>query len=139
MDKVVYHYCYNSDSVTQKKNSARLDDRLFIELYILEFYKKHDVYEDYKEDLEYNFIKRFYLNTVFVIFTNFDYIPDIINYLRKTVVRLFPDYKDNYIMKAINKKERRLIEWLDRTDDVTIEELTEYKVKYLDMLRNEMV
>ena len=137
VDKVIYHYCYNEESITQKRNSIRIEDRLFMELNILENYKKNGAFDHYKEDLEYNFIRRFYLNTVFVLFTNYDYIPDIINYLRKTVLRLFPDYKKNYIMERANEREKCLIRWLEREEDLTMEELQEFKQKYLQMLYEE--
>ncbi len=137
MDKVIYHYCYNGESITQKRNSIKLDNRLFMELNILEFYKRTGVYALYLDDLEYNFVRRFYLNTVFVIFTTYDYIPDIINYLRKTVLRLFPQYSENYLMDELNGRERMMTDLLKIQDDIPMEAMEKIKTKYLEMLRAE--
>ncbi len=137
MDKVIYHYCYNGDSITQKRNSIKLDNRLFMELNILEYYKQTGAYEYYQEDLESNFIRRFYLNTVFVIFTNYDYIPDIINYLRKTVKRLFPDYEKSYLMDTLNVREQMLIRLLQTDADIEMDEMIKIRSEYLQLLRAE--
>ncbi len=131
MDKVIYHYCYNMQSITQKRNNINFQDRLGNELMILEEYKCRGAFEQYREDLKYNFIRRFYLNTIFVIFTNYDYIPDIINYLKNTVVRIFGDYNNSYIYKELKPRELMLMNLLDLNRDVTEEEMLSIRKDYL--------
>ena len=137
MDKVIYHYCYNMQSITQKRNNINFKDRLGNELRILEEYKCRGAFEQYREDLKYNFIKRFYLNTIFVIFTNYDYIPDIINYLKNTVVRIFGDYQNSYIYKELKPRELTLMNLLDLKRDVTEEEMLSIRKDYLLELKEE--
>ncbi len=137
MDKVIYHYCYNGESITQKRNSVNIENRLLMELNTLEYYKRTGAYEYYKDDLEANFIRRFYLNTVFVMFTNFDHTPDIINYLRKTVLRIFPDHKKSYLMDKLNDREQMIIRLLEEDNDISADRMERIKTKYLEILRSE--
>lgn len=134
LDKIIYHYCYNDNSITQKRNNINFEDRLGNELKILDEYMRMGAYKYYKEDLEYNFIRRFYLNTIFVIFTTYDYIPDLINYLKNTVVRLFPEYKKNRIYGELKPREERLMKLLDLQKNITEEDMIKIKGEYLSEL-----
>lgn len=134
LDRVLYHYYYNGDSITQKRNNINFQDRLGNELRILEEYKQKGAFDIYKADLEHDFIKRFYLNTIFLIFTKYDYIPDIINYLRKTTVRLFPDYKMNYIYSELETRDLKLMKLLEQESDISENEMIEIRKEYLQSL-----
>lgn len=95
LDLEMYHYFVNPHSTITTPNSPHHFDRLEIEMLLLEEYKKRGIFYIDHDNIEWNFIQMFYLNSLFIFFTRFEYIPDIINDMRKIVVANFPNYKEN--------------------------------------------
>lgn len=132
MDKIVYHYCINPQSTIQKKKSNHHLDRLDIEVWIIEKYKEIGAFEYYKEELEKNFIQRFYLNTMFLVFTKLDYIPDIFEYMRNKILEYFPNYKENPGVRNVSDIEKLLLKILDIPQELKPEDLEGIKKAYLE-------
>ncbi len=134
VDKLIYHYCINDNSTTQKRNGQHHFDRLSIELAIIEKYKQLGAFEYYEKELEFDFIKRFYLNTLFVIFTKFDYIPNVFNYMRGKVMEIFPDYDKNPQMQLFLPIEQELLKLIKIEGDLTEQEIQMVKRAYLETI-----
>lgn len=131
VNKVVYHYYINMDSTVTTRNALHHLDRLDIETGIIEEYKKRGAFSYYHTELEYNFIKRFYLNTLYIIFTRFDYIPDIFGYMKQMVFEYFPDYKKNPKINECTPREKELLRLLEIPDALTVSMLERVKRAYL--------
>lgn len=95
VDQIVYHYFTNLNSTTTGRNSPRHFDRLEIEMLKLEAYKKRGIYQVFHDEIEWDFIQMFWLNSLYIFFTRFDKVPQIVNDMRKIVLKNFPDYKKN--------------------------------------------
>lgn len=134
VDVVLYHYFANPESTATSLNSVHHIDRMAIEVMLVEDYIKRGAYEVYHDEIERDFLERFFFNTWHVIFTRFDYIPDIIGDMKKIVFDLFPNYKENpYI--AGGKEVWILLKLLD-IDNLTVGEMEKIKAAYIKVLNN---
>lgn len=95
VDKVVYHYFFNPRSTITSVNAKHHFDRLKIEVLKVEELKKRGAFDLFYREIEWDFLRLFYLNTWHIFFTRFTYIPDVYADMKKTIVDLFPDYKNN--------------------------------------------
>lgn len=134
VDRVVYHYFCNINSTVTSKNALHQLDRLDIELRVLETYKELGAFDLFYYDLEKNFIQMFYLNTLFIVFTRFDYLPDIMNMMIETVKTIFPDYKKRLNIEAFNSRQQMLLSLLELNRPLGIEEQMKVKSDYLESL-----
>ena len=99
VNEILYHYYFNHNSTITQIDSANHFQRLTIELMKIEFYKEKGVFDLYQEDIETNFLKLFYANTLHIFFTRMTQLPiDIIKFMQRTVIQLFPEYKKNKII-----------------------------------------
>lgn len=132
VDKVVYHYFVNMQSTVTTRNAIHHLDRLPIEIGLLMEYKERGVYEFMKEEIEWRFIHVFYLNTLFIVFTRFDYIPDIFNFMKSKVLEYFPNFRQNELIKEReNARNELLLQLLDFPEPLEPEDLELIKKAYL--------
>lgn len=131
IDEIVYHYFINPDSTTTKKDAAHHLERLDIEVKLLEEFKARGAMKVYHDEIERDFIQRYYLNTWYIIFTRFSYVPDIFREMKKQILGLFPNYRDNPYLSQVNKREQQLLRLLEMEHDFTVEELERIKILYL--------
>lgn len=131
VDRVLYHYFTNMNSTITTRNAPWHFQRLTIELKKLEEYKRLGIFELFHERIEEDFIKSFYLNTLFTFFTHFDYIPDVINDMRRIVKKYFPNYQDNPRIKGCVGPDEALLPLIEIPGDLTEEELQSIKNAYL--------
>ena len=134
IDKILYHYYINSVSTVTGKNAEHHLHRLNIELMKVEELKTKGALEVYYHEIEWEFIQNFYLNTWFIIFTRFTYVPDILAEMKKHILRLFPKYYENPYLHLANKREQQLIKILRMEHDFTVEELEKIKILYLESM-----
>ncbi|MDR1013297.1 MAG: glycosyltransferase [Lactobacillales bacterium] len=109
IDSPYYYYFKNQNSTVNKKNQAYQFDRLEVERKKIKEYKKRNLFEQYKNGIEIDFVKTFYLNTVALIFNAFDKPP--IKKLKEIKLELennFPGYKKNIYYKTALSFEDRL-------------------------------
>ncbi|MDR0738804.1 MAG: glycosyltransferase [Oscillospiraceae bacterium] len=108
INKSLYYYFKNPNSTTNQKNKSYQLDRLVIERKKLETYKERNLFFDYKEGIEIDFLKTFYINTLALVFTNFDDFPVTkLKILRKELLENFPEYKKNpYYKKFVSRKDK---------------------------------
>lgn len=131
IDKILYHYRINPNSTVTTGNSLHHLDRMEIEVAILEAYIQRGAFEDFHDQLEYEFILRYYLNTLYIIFTRFDYIPDIFEQMKNTVLYYFPDYEKNPWINRYPPQYIQLLRLLKLPRVPSIEELEKVKKAYL--------
>lgn len=131
VDEVVYHYFINPVSTVTKTDATHHLDRLEIELMKVEELKVRGALETYHNEIEWEFLQKFYLNTWYIIFTRFSYVPDIFNEMKKQIVSLFPEYRNNPYLLQANKREQQLLRLLEMEHDFTVKELERIKTLYL--------
>lgn len=131
-DKIFYYYCVNEGSTVQKRNNLHQLDRLDTEIMIIEKYKQMGAFEYYREYLKKNFIRRFYLNTLHLVFTRFDYIPDIFGFMKEKVLEYFPDYNENNGID--NAMAQAVIGLLEIDRELTLNDWENVKRNYLNFL-----
>ncbi len=137
VDRILYHYFINMNSTVTSRNAIHQLDRIPVELGILEEYRRRGAFELFYHDLEWDFISRFYLNTIYIIFTRFDYIPDVINDMRQAVWDNFPNYRDNPNISTCSARQRMLLGLLERREKLSQDELIMVKYRYLEDLVRE--
>ncbi|MCM1326531.1 MAG: glycosyltransferase [Bacteroidales bacterium] len=129
VDVVLYHYFFNQTSTIATINGTHhITDRLTIETMLVEDYKKRGAFEIYHDEIEKGFLERFFCNTWHIIFMRFDYIPDIMDSMKKVILELFPNYKEN---PSVINDEAMMI-WLEllEADHIQTEELEKIKDVY---------
>ena len=138
IDKIVYHYFINEQSTVTSRNQIHQLDRLEIELRILEYYREKNVFQTFYDHLMQQFIERYYLSTMYILFLRFDGIPtDIVNEMRNTVKENFPDYRERFSIRTSSDRIKLLIDLLNSQEDITFEELAKIKLSYLESICEE--
>lgn len=118
LQETLYHYFVNTDSTILKKNTMHHLDRMKIETMKLSEYRKRNVFDLYKEEIEFKFLKLYYLNTMNILLLRFDSFPDgIFEELKETVHRLFPDYKKNSYLSSLHEMEQAVLMTLEKDYD----------------------
>lgn len=135
LDKIIYHYFINIQSTVRLKNAKYHFDRFAIETSIIEEYIKRGAFSNYRDELEKTFMERFYFNTVHIIFTRFDYIPDVFVFMKQKILQYFPDYKKNPYYEKWDGIELLLLDLLEMDiERFTVNEWEEVKQIYLETL-----
>lgn len=107
VSKPLYHYRVNLNSTIQSRNALHHLDRLQIEEMKLEELKKRGLWEEHRTDIEFNFIKLYWINSIATLMNRFDDIPEgVIKRMQHTVKSYFPDGKENFLLKYYMSKEQ---------------------------------
>jgi len=64
VDKPMYHYTYDSNSLSRFQNEKRYLDKLSAFRRLFDFAKTHNFYDKYKQELEFVYFKKAYLSAV---------------------------------------------------------------------------
>lgn len=131
VDEIVYHYFINPVSTVTRTDATHHLDRLEIELMKVGELKARGALDIYHDEIEWEFVQRFYLNTWYIIFTRFSYVPDIFGEMKKQILSLFPAYGKNPYLSQANKREQQLLRLLEMEHDFSVEELERIKTLYL--------
>lgn len=75
VQKVCYFYRYNPDSITHKRNQKYTLDRIIVEKSLLNEAKKRKLYDRFYLSWEYIYIRRYAINTFYMLINNWDIIP----------------------------------------------------------------
>ena len=128
LDEVLYHYFVNTASTTTSVDVPQhYMDRMKVELMLIEAFKERGAFGPWHDEIERDFLQRFYLNTWHLVFTRLSYIPDIFPFMKKSILQLFPDYKKNHYVMEWEEPMLYLLEM----NHVGIEELTVIREAYL--------
>ncbi len=133
IDVVLYHYFMNPQSTVRAGNALHHFDRMLIEVMLVEEYRKRGAFEVYHDEIERDFLRRYFLNTWHIIFTRFDDIPDIMGDMKKTIAGIFPNYRE---CPDVPRTKRQLLLWtvlgMDELPPGTLEAV---KKEYLSLGR----
>jgi glycosyltransferase involved in cell wall biosynthesis len=89
----LYYYRLLDESNSHSRNNVEHFERLKIELELIKYYQENGIFEIYYEEIRREFLLKFYINTLHIIFCQFDSIPlELISDMKQTVRELFPDY-----------------------------------------------
>lgn len=132
IDRVYYHYFFNANSTVTTRNSIHHLDRLPVEIGILEEYKHLGIFETYYYMLMGDFIERYYLNTMFIIFTRFDKYPNIYRELRDNVYSYFPNWEEVYPVQLQKKCNVLLLDFLKKNEIASDMQLKRLGEAFLD-------
>lgn len=131
-DKIIYHYFISPRSTVTEKNALHHLDRLNIEILKVEEYKRRGAFPLLYKELELEFIKLFYLNTLYIIFMKFNYIPEgVFEFMKDRLLFYFPDYKENPGLKECTARERLLLSLLDIPGGLSVKDMEKIKSAYL--------
>lgn len=110
VQEYLYHYVYNFDSTSRKKNDYSVFDRLDTAEYLLEQAILRDKYEKYKLEFDSIFIGLYYVNTIITCWLQFDK-PEF-NYIKKVydgINRKIPNYRSNPYVKQSQRYYRYIV------------------------------
>lgn len=100
INRCLYHYYYRPDSTTSQNNNPHQLDRLAIELLKIEEFQKRGLFDPFHAQIEYDFLKLFYFNTMDLLFAQFqEFPPDVFSYMKETITTIFPKYLSNPFLR----------------------------------------
>lgn len=109
--KAMYHYIVNWNSTILKKNSEAHKDRLKIEIMKLEELEKRGLAEGREDEIEFNFIKLYYLNSLHTFFSRFPKQPyELLREMQQEVLRRFPNFESNSKIHTLNEVQKMYLE-----------------------------
>lgn len=134
MDTCFYHYVVNESSTVMEKNAEHHLDRLVIEVMKVEKYKEDGTFQEYHDEIEFNFLRLFFINTIRILFVRFDQIPyQIIYDMQRWVRELFPDYQVNPYLEKLPPLQMELLKIIQV--DLTPEKIEILAQGYRSVLR----
>lgn len=114
INKPYYHYMVNEESTVMQQDAYHHLDRLVIELMKVEEYQRRGIFQEYHEEIEINFLKMYFINTIRILFVRFREIPyDIIYSMQQNVKELFPDYRDNPYLGELPQLQQELLKIIE--------------------------
>lgn len=130
LEKYLYHYFVNSDSIVLKKNATYHFDYLNVNLLTWQEWAKRDFLYLYRDELACHFLNTCYLGYLKILFLRFSQIPfEQYLALKNEILSLIPDYESNpYIKTCITPMNQILLELLKR--DISTEALNEIVNSY---------
>jgi glycosyltransferase involved in cell wall biosynthesis len=132
VEEYLYDYFVNDQSTILSMNKKHHFDRLKIELMKLEELRNRGIYDQFYDEIEFNFLILFYVNSLNIIFMRFSYIPvDILNLMQRSVKENFPNFMNNkYIQSPENQLRKTLLNTVNlRLDETSWQEI---KNSYLE-------
>lgn len=112
VDRPLYHYLIRPGSVTTTKQSDKYRKRLTVFSKLMQYAKDHDVYNEYKPEIDYMYLKKGYLSSVANYIRNSSR-PQAATYheIYCELLRQVPDYNGNPYYQR-NKAMRILMQLL---------------------------
>lgn len=111
LQEELYYYFQNDNSTIMNRNSLALMDRLSIEEKKLAVYKEFNIFELYYAEIEYNFVRLYFINTIFMILSRCDSFPlSMFNHMNSKLHELFPGYsKNEYLFSELSDLDRTIL------------------------------
>lgn len=114
INKPFYHYVVRNDSTIMQRDSLHHLDRLVIELMKVEEYKKRGLFDTYHDEIEFDFLRMYFINTIRILFVRFTNIPyEIIYSMQDNVKELFPNYRNNPYLSQLPPLQQELLKIVD--------------------------
>lgn len=123
IDEALYHYFVNPEGTVQRRSQEYQFDKMDIALGFLQTCKDRGLMEQYKEDIEWMFLEKYYVYMLWEVFQEFPersyacYLQ-----MQETVQELVPDYKSNpYRLLEGNAFDDVMLKLLDHAlDEATL-------------------
>ena len=108
----LYYYLQHSNSTVHTITKELCNHRMIAGRVMMEEAKRLGYYEEYKEEIDSNFIKLFYVNTLFSLLQSKESGQcKFIRKLGKEMIETLPDFRGNkYYNNIVDKEERKLID-----------------------------
>lgn len=136
VNQILYHYVVNSQSTVMKKDTRHHLDRLKVELMKVEELTRRGYFEEFHEEIEFDFIKLYFVNTMGILFTRFEDIPyDVIYEMQRTVKKIFPNYQKNKTIDLLNPLQKELLKIVEV--NLTEENIDMLASEYRKVLKGE--
>ena len=117
IEEPMYYYYQHGTSTVHTITQERCENRMTAGRIMLDEARRHNYFDDYKQELEYRFTHLFYINTLFsymsgVRKTRYGFVKAMGNEMKQT----FPDFEKNpYYIEKTNKEEKKLIRMQQRS------------------------
>ncbi len=109
VDETFYYYRQNPASTVNRRDMTQLH-RVEIEKRLLEEYRKRGLYEAVKDAYDIVTIKRWYINTIFLIFSRFGKEGiQIAKDVQKEFLTYYPNYRKNQYYQTHVPKAHRIV------------------------------
>ena len=101
-----YHYYLHPDSTIHKRNSISQLDRAKVEELKLQELLKRGIFQRFPTLYEHEFIRRYYMDMLYVLFTQFDNTDyETVRMLHDNAYQLFPNYRNNpFVLRILGGK-----------------------------------
>ena len=100
IDEELYHYFVNPEGTVQRRNQEYQFDKMDIALGFLQSCKDRGLMEQYKDDIEWMFLEKYYVYMLWEVFQEFpERSYSCYLQMQETVRELVPDYKTNPFRK----------------------------------------
>ena len=100
VDRPLYHYLIRPGSVTTTKQSDKYIKRLNVFKKLIQYSKEQNVYNEYKQELDYMYLKKGYLSSVANYIRNSSKPKhSTYNEIHDELIRVVPDYRNNTYLK----------------------------------------
>lgn len=114
INKPFYHYVIHSNSTVMQADSLHHLDRLVIELMKVEEYKRRNLFEEYHDEIEIEFLRLYFINTIRILFVRFSEIPyEIVYTMQQNVKELFPEYLNNPYLNTLPPLQKELLKMIE--------------------------
>ena len=96
VDKPFYHYLIRPGSVCTTKDSNKYQKRLDTFRSLMEFLKQKGVYEPYRDEIDFVYLKKGYITSVFnYVFNSWEPKPETLKQIRAEMLKQVPNYRRN--------------------------------------------
>lgn len=110
VDRPLYHYLIRPGSVTTTLQSDKYKKRLAVFSKLMQYARTHGVYDEFKPELDYMYLKKGYLSSVANYIRNSSKpSPATYREIHDELLRVIPDYKGNRYLK--DNMVMRLLIW----------------------------
>lgn len=112
LKEALYCYCENPNSTTHAPSLKHKFDKFKIMELVIKHYRDNGLYEDYYDCIEYLYTMFCFVNGCKSAILGYDYPDDVIEYARKMIRQMFPNFWKNTYYKTRNGKKEKVVAFL---------------------------
>ncbi len=111
VDKPFYHYLIRPGSVCTTKDSTKYQKRLAVFGHLLDFARQNGVYQEYKHEVDYIYLKKGALSSIFnYVYNSTEPQPETVHAIMAELKKQIPDYEANPYYRS--RTALKLLVWL---------------------------
>lgn len=113
VDKPFYHYLIRPGSVVTTKNSTKYQKRLAVFGHLMDYARQHGVYDEFKAEMDYVYLKKGCLSSVLnYVYNTSEPQREALDEIMAELDRQVPDYKQNKYLRG--RMAMRVVLWVVR-------------------------